>query len=283
MRLSRALFAAVCAVTLAAAPALADEPISFTGPIVLDTGATKQGKQIVDAAHPLPVTSGLSPWLPDDGSLLTLAPTGTSAASSAFAGSGTTVYVKNTGSQAFHVRVGSVGVTATTSDERLQPGMCGPFSRNSGDRVALITDTGTGAAEITTGTGNPGFGICVDLSAASAVYNLPTSPVSGLTAAMTGTTSTAVTGMGAPGSGLRNYITTAACGNSHATVGTFVEFQDGSGGTTFFTVPAAAVYGGSITPFPAPLKQPTANTALYVKDTTTGANVVCSFAGFKAP
>lgn len=107
--------------------------------------------------------------------------------------------------------------------------------------------------------------------------------VSGLTAAMTGTTSTAVTGIGAPGLGLYNYITTLACGNSHATVGTFVEVQDGSGGTTFFTVPAAAVYGGAVLSFPVPLKQPTANTALYVKNTTTGANVICSVAGFKAP
>ncbi|MFZ5719193.1 MAG: hypothetical protein ACOY5Y_06965 [Pseudomonadota bacterium] len=107
--------------------------------------------------------------------------------------------------------------------------------------------------------------------------------VSGLTAAMTGTTSTAVTGIGAPGAGLYNYITTLACGNSHATVGTFVEVQDGSGGTTFFTVPAAAVYGGAVLSFPVPLKQPTANTALYVKNTTTGANVICSVAGFKAP
>jgi len=107
--------------------------------------------------------------------------------------------------------------------------------------------------------------------------------VSGLTAAMTSTTSTAVTGMGAPGLGLFNYITTLVCGNSHATVGTFVELQDGSGGTTFFTVPAAAVYGGSVLTFPAPLKQPTANTALFAKDTTTGANVICAAAGFKAP
>jgi hypothetical protein len=107
--------------------------------------------------------------------------------------------------------------------------------------------------------------------------------IQGLTAAMTGTTSTAVTGMGAPGAGLYNYITTIACGNSHATVGTFVEFQDGSGGTTFWTVPAGATYGGAVIQLPAPLKQPTANTALYVKNTTTGANVICSAVGFKAP
>lgn len=114
------------------------------------------------------------------------------------------------------------------------------------------------------------------------VTALPTtaSLVSGLTAAMTGTTSTAVTGIGAPGVSLRNYITQLTCGNSHATVGTFVELQDGSGGTTFYTVPAAAVYGGAVINFTVPLKQPTTNTALFVKDTTTGANVICSANGF---
>jgi hypothetical protein len=114
-------------------------------------------------------------------------------------------------------------------------------------------------------------------------YAIPENSVSGLTVAMTGTTSTAVTGMGAPGSALFNYITTITCGNSHATVGTFVDLQDGSGGTVFWTVPAAVNYGGAVIPLPFPLKQPTANTALYVKDQTSGANVICSAAGFKAP
>jgi hypothetical protein len=114
-------------------------------------------------------------------------------------------------------------------------------------------------------------------------YALPESAVSGLTAAMTGTTTTPVTGMGAPGSGLFNYITQVTCGNSHGTVGTFVDLQDGSGGTVFYTLPAAVNYGGAAPPFPFPLKQPTANTALYAKDQTTGANVICSVSGFKAP
>lgn len=277
-------------------------------------------------------TASLAPWTPDNGSLQTLAPTGASSLSSAFGGSGTTVYVKNIGAVPVHVRPVLTTGTATVADERLLPGMCGPFALGTADRVALITDSGTGSVEVTTGTGNPGFGVCVDGSSSSAVagdvtdgaadsgkavktggkcktsapaiesdgdrvpqlfdclgkpvttpYALPASLVSGLTAAMTGTTSTAVTGIGAPGAGLFNYVTTIACGNSHATVGTFVEFQDGSGGTTFFTIPAGAVYAGAVLTFPAPLKQPTANTALFVKDTTTGANVICSVAGFKAP
>jgi hypothetical protein len=39
-----------------AAPARADEPIAFKGPVILDTGVTVEGKVLVDADHPLPVT-----------------------------------------------------------------------------------------------------------------------------------------------------------------------------------------------------------------------------------
>ena len=105
-------------------------------------------------------------------------------------------------------------------------------------------------------------------------------PVKGLTAAMTGTASTAVTGMGAPGASLYNYITAIVIGNSHASIGTFVELQDGNGGTTFWTLPANFGYGGVSIALPTPLKQPTSNTALYVKNTTTGANVIVSVVGY---
>ncbi len=120
-------------------------------------------------------------------------------------------------------------------------------------------------------------------SMATQPYGLGDTCISGLTSAMTGTTSTAVTGIGQPGSGLYNYITQITIGNSHATVGTFVEFQDGNGGSTFYTAPAAAVYGGATLTFPKPLKQPTSNTALYCKNTTTSANVIVSVSGFKGP
>lgn len=112
-------------------------------------------------------------------------------------------------------------------------------------------------------------------------YGNPANLVSGLTTQMTGTTSTAVTGMGAPGSGLRNYITQVTVSNAHATVGTEISLQDGSGGTSFYTFPAAAVYGGAAVPFPAPLKQPTANTALYAVNLTTGAATKVSVSGYK--
>jgi len=112
-------------------------------------------------------------------------------------------------------------------------------------------------------------------------YALRDRLVKGTTSAMTGTTSTSL--IAAPGSGLKNYITTLSCVNSHSTVGTFVTIQDGSGGTAIWTVAAAALFGGTVVNFPAPLQQPTANTALYVANVTTGANVICSASGYKAP
>lgn len=155
--------------------------------------------------------------------------------------------------------------------------------------VALVDGSGTLISGIATSANQVLEIADLDIIAAAAqstapvnTYPLPTTPVSGLTTAMTGTTSTLVTGMGTPAANKFNYITQITIGNSHATVGTFVELQDGNGGTTFYTAPAAAVYGGSVINFSTPLKQPTAATALYVKDTTTGANVIVSVSGFQA-
>jgi hypothetical protein len=107
----------------------------------------------------------------------------------------------------------------------------------------------------------------------------PSLMVSGTTAAMTGTTSTSL--LAAPGASLRNYITTIIVSNSHATVGTDVIIQDGSGGTTLLTIPAAAVYGGAAITLPTPLRQPTTNTALYCANVTTGASTKVSAVGYK--
>lgn len=112
-------------------------------------------------------------------------------------------------------------------------------------------------------------------------YALAASLVSGaITTAMTGTTSVSL--IGAPGGGLRNYITQITVSNSHATVGTDVIIQDGSGGTTLYTIPAAAVYGGSVVTFPAPLRQPTTATAIFCANVTTGASTKVSASGFTA-
>ena len=96
---------------------------------------------------------------------------------------------------------------------------------------------------------------------------------------MTGTTSTSL--IAAPGAGLYNYITQVTVSNAHATVGTDVVLQDGNGGTTFYTIPAAAVYGGAAITFNPPLRQPTSNTALYCVNVTTGASTKVAASGFK--
>ncbi len=111
-------------------------------------------------------------------------------------------------------------------------------------------------------------------------YANPENFVSGaITSAMTGTTTTSL--IAAPASGLRNYITQITVSNAHATQGTDVIIQDGSGGTTLYTIPAAAVYGGAVVTFPTPLRQPTTATAIYCANVTTGASTKVSASGYK--
>lgn len=111
-------------------------------------------------------------------------------------------------------------------------------------------------------------------------YANPENFVSGaITTAMTGTTSTSL--IAAPAAGLRNYITQITVSNAHATVGTDVVIQDGSGGTTLYTIPAAAVYGGAVLTFPTPLRQPTTATAIFCANVTTGASTKVSASGYK--
>ncbi len=111
-------------------------------------------------------------------------------------------------------------------------------------------------------------------------YANPENFVSGaITSAMTGTTTTSL--IAAPAAGLRNYITQITVSNSHATVGTDIVIQDGSGGTTLYTIPAAAVYGGAVLTFPTPLRQPTTATAIFCANVTTGASTKVSASGYK--
>lgn len=111
-------------------------------------------------------------------------------------------------------------------------------------------------------------------------YANPENFVSGvITTAMTGTTSTSL--IAAPAAGLRNYITQCTFSNSHATVGTDMILQDGSGGTTIYLAPAAPAFGGATITFPTPLRQPTTATALFVQNVTTGANTKAACSGYK--
>jgi hypothetical protein len=100
--------------------------------------------------------------------------------------------------------------------------------------------------------------------------------VSGVTAAMTGTTSTQV--IAAVGS---NYIYVTSCSfsNTHASVTTMMSLQDGNGGTTLWTLIVPYGGGNNVT-FPTPLKVTTIGNALYVVNVTTGSNTFASCNGY---
>jgi hypothetical protein len=111
------------------------------------------------------------------------------------------------------------------------------------------------------------------------IGNAPSAVSGVITTAMTGTTSTLL--LPAPATGLRNYISQITVSNSHATVGTDVILQDGNAGTTFYNIPAAAVYGGpGVVNFSPPLKQPSTATALYCNNVVTGSSTKVSANGF---
>jgi hypothetical protein len=105
--------------------------------------------------------------------------------------------------------------------------------------------------------------------------------VSGVTAAMTATTSTVV--VAAPATGFRNYLTSCTFVNTHATVATQINLQDGSGGTVIWTAAVAAVSGTQTITWPTGLRQPTLATGLYAVNVTTGSNTFVACNGFKSP
>lgn len=100
-----------------------------------------------------------------------------------------------------------------------------------------------------------------------------------ISAAMTGTTPNLL--LAAPGAGLRNYITSVIVSNSHATVGTDVVLQDGSGGTILGVFPAAPAYGGAALPLPVPIRQPTTNLGIFAANVTTGSSIKVTAYGYK--
>ncbi len=117
-------------------------------------------------------------------------------------------------------------------------------------------------------------------------YSNPENFVSGaITSAMTSTTSTSL--IAAPASGLRNYITQITVSNASVTIPTDIVIQDGSGGTTLYTVPCPIGTGtgtgtsGGTFVFPTPLRQPTTATAIFCANVTTGSSTKVSASGYK--
>lgn len=102
--------------------------------------------------------------------------------------------------------------------------------------------------------------------------------ISGCTSSITDTTPTQV--IAAQGGALVSYIATIMVTNGHASVGTFVDITDGSGGTVLWTGFAAPKAGWVIN-LNVPIKT-TADTALYCACVTTGADVRVCASGYKA-
>lgn len=177
--------------------------------------------------------------------------------------------------------IGKVGIDQTTPGTTNAIG--GDVAHDAADSSNPVKVGGKAvSAEPTAVTANDRANFITDLvgKLITLPYANPENFVSGaITSAMTGTTSTSL--IAAPASGLRNYITQITVSNAHATVGTDVIIQDGSGGTTLYTIPAAAVYGGAVITFPVPLRQPTTATAIYCANVTTGASTKVSASGYK--
>lgn len=110
----------------------------------------------------------------------------------------------------------------------------------------------------------------------SVIVSAPTTPVKGVTSAITDTTSTQVIAAG--GVGIKTYITDILVTNSHATVGTFIKILDGS--TIIWEGYAAAAGGGFACHLRTPLVG-SANTAVNVQAVTTGANFIASISGYQ--
>lgn len=106
-------------------------------------------------------------------------------------------------------------------------------------------------------------------------YSIPSKWTDGYTAAITGTSDTAV--IAAPGASLFLNITWLLVTNSHATVGTVVQWKSGS--TVRGQGYAAPVGQGFMISFRTPIKI-AANTAFNVACVTTSSNVYASAGGF---
>lgn len=106
-------------------------------------------------------------------------------------------------------------------------------------------------------------------------YANPENFVSGVTAAITDTTSTSL--IASAGGSLKTYITSWSCTNSHATQGTFIKLLDNA--TIKAEMYAAPLGGGFAVTMPTPLVG-TAATAWNVQAVTTGTNFICNAVGY---
>lgn len=169
------------------------------------------------------------------------------------------------------------GVTTVTT---LTGGGVAHDSADSGNPVKVGAKAASSLASATLVSAADRTNLVSDLDGALIVRNgAPLGDNKSTSQSVTDTTSTAATNFGAVAS-TKNVITEITVYNSSATP-TFVKIQDGSGGTTFWTVPAPAG-GGSVIQFHRGLKQPTANTALYFAANDSATTVYVSINGYQS-
>jgi len=149
---------------------------------------------------------------------------------------------------------------------------------------AVTTGAGAvrdGTQRITLASDDPAVASLQAMQNATGPVLIPSAgtPVSGaITTSMTDTTREKL--LPAPGAGLYNYITTIIISNASSTVGTDVTINDGDTTDVLLTIPAAINYGGAVITLPVPLKQPTADAALYCANVTTGSSTKASVVGY---
>jgi hypothetical protein len=233
------LLAFAAALWLAAVPALAEEPLSYLGPITRDDGTVVNGKITVTPDNPLPVTCGgggggsasLTPFK-QTGSIPFTA--GTSSANFALPTTDGTLIVSNPGSVNIYVALGGSSIAATTSNVSIPPGEACIFDTTGATKFATITASGsvTGA---TAWQGTGGSGHCyvlADFSQPAPVTLADSRPTSGTISAADSASSTTsgqgstslITGTPTASSSVAQAIsTTGAASSGGLTItGTFV-------------------------------------------------------------
>jgi hypothetical protein len=194
-----------------------------------------------------------------------------------------------------------MGCHNETSPTAIANTQMGLLECDTSQRLIVVSPTaGNFNVTATLGAGSAVIGhVIADSGSTTAVTSLPAIPAGtnligsvvpwpgtlksgAVTSAMTGTTSTQVIAAVAS-----NYLYISSCtvSNASTTVSTDIVLQDGSGGTTLWTIPAPAAAvattggGGAHVDFPTPLKVPTNGNALYAANVTTGSSTKISCTG----
>jgi hypothetical protein len=202
--------------------------------------------------------------------------------------------------------VGSLGATSNGSMPGLHPLALGQTAWSAGNCAngkdcALSLNSATGGLRVESATAdgapgaartNPPVPIGGEDYAGSPLVRIPKvdatgtmfmmtpgTLISGLTAAMTATTTTPIIAGVASN---YTYITQCTITNSHASVGTVVILEEESSGTDLYVGYAASGGGGFSITFPAPLKVPTVAKGINALNVTTGSNTYASCSGFRS-